>query len=79
MQLILVLDIFQSLIEQATALASNTIQYVKETAGLAQTKAAEAKDKAASEADNATGGQTLGGLVNQARDLTGEALGTVKR
>lgn len=65
--------------DQATSLASNAVDYVKQTAGIAQDKAAEAKDKAASEADNATGGQTLGGLVNQARDLTGDALGTVKR
>jgi len=69
------------LYEQATTLASNTVEYVKSAAGLTHAKAGEAKDRALSEVDNhatSNGGQTIGSLVNQARDLTGEALGTVK-
>jgi len=69
------------LYEQATALASNTVEYIKSAAGLAQNKASDAKDRALSEVDknsNSNNGPTVGGLVNQARDLTGEALGTVK-
>ncbi|MBW0497615.1 hypothetical protein O181_037330 [Austropuccinia psidii MF-1] len=69
-----------TLYEHAKSLTSNTVQYVKETAGLAPAKAAEVQDKAVVEAQSASNpsGQTLSGLVNQARELTEEALGNVK-
>ena len=71
----------QSLYDQATSLAGNALQYAKETSGLAKQKADEASKDAQKSADDVAQkqtGQTLGGLVDQAKQLASDTLGTAK-
>lgn len=56
----------QTLLNEATTLASHSLDYAKGLAGLGTSKTGEAKDAVKSDS---AGGQTLGGLINEGRDL----------
>lgn len=71
----------QSLYEQATSLASNAFEYAKETAHMSQAKASEGGADAQKQADQLAQeqtGHTLGGLVDQAKQLAADTIGTAK-
>lgn len=61
----------QTLLNEATTVASHGVEYVKGVVGLGGNKpAANASDAA----HNTQAGQTLGGLINESRDLAAHAL-----
>ena len=61
----------QSLLSEATKVAGHAVEYAKATVGLGGHKAADSVNDAA---NNAQGGQTLGGLINETRDLAAHTL-----
>lgn len=61
----------QTLLNEATTLASHGLAYAKGVVGLGGNQPAENADDAA---NNKQGGQTLGGLVNEGRDLAAHTL-----
>lgn len=65
----------QTLYNKATTLASHTAEYAAGLVGSSKTSTtAKAEDKAT----NTAGGQTLGSLVNEGRDLTAAVLGAAE-
>jgi hypothetical protein len=63
----------QTLLNQATHLASSTLDYAKGVAGLG-TKPASSVDAAANHPQGQQGSHTLGALVNEGRDLAANVL-----
>ncbi|SCZ99217.1 BZ3500_MvSof-1268-A1-R1_Chr7-1g09436 [Microbotryum saponariae] len=65
----------ETILHQATNLASHSVEYAKSVVGLGGHKAAESVEDAT---ENKQGGVTLGGLVNESRDLAANVLHTVQ-
>ncbi|KAI5476805.1 hypothetical protein MNV49_007262 [Pseudohyphozyma bogoriensis] len=68
----------QTLLNQASTLASHSLDYAKGVAGIGAAKGAESAEDAKTNPQGESGSQTLGDLVNEGRNLAGSVLSSVQ-